>query len=145
MMRDLVVVLPGILGSTLAENGTPIWAPSAGAVLRAIGTFGRGIKKLELPRGIGDEHPSDGVEPVGLMPDLHVLPGVWTANIGYGALLRWLRSRFHLIEAPLDDPDRYANFLPVPYDWRLSNRYNGRRLKSIVEPALEEARSGSRS
>jgi pimeloyl-ACP methyl ester carboxylesterase len=25
----------------------------------------------------------------------------------------------------------------VAYDWRLSNRYNGKRLKSIVEPALD--------
>ncbi len=141
MMRDLVVVLPGILGSTLARNDKPVWAPSAGAVLRAIATVGLSIKKLQLPEGIGDENPNDGVQPVGLMPDLHVLPGVWTANIGYGALLNWLRSKFHLIEASLDDTDRLANFLPIPYDWRLSNRYNGRRLKSIVEPALEKWRS----
>ncbi len=140
-MCDLIVVLPGILGSTLAKDGKLIWAPSAGAVLCTIATLGQSIGAMELPDGIGDEHPDDGVQPVGLMPDLHVLPGLWTANIGYGALLNWLRSRFHLIEAPQDDPDRFANFLPVPYDWRLSNRYNARRLKSIVEPALEKWRS----
>jgi hypothetical protein len=140
-MRDLIVVLPGILGSTLAKDGELIWAPSAGAVLRAIGTLGKSIRAMELPQGIGDECLNDGVQPVNLMPDLHVLPGLWTASIGYGALLNWLRSRFHLIEAPQDDPDHFANFLPVPYDWRLSNRYNGRRLKSIVEPALEKWRS----
>lgn len=143
MMRDVVVVLPGIMGSTLAKNGKLVWSPSAGAVLRAIGTFGRSIKKLQLPEGIGDEHPNDGVEPAGLMPDLHVLPGIWSANIGYSALLDWLRSTFHLIEAPLDDPNCFGNFLPISYDWRLSNRYNGRRLKSIVEPALEKWRSQS--
>lgn len=140
-MRDLIVVLPGILGSTLAQDDQLIWAPSAGAVLRAIATLGQSLKELELPDGIGDEHPDDGVQPVGLMPDLHVLPGLWSANIGYDALLHWLRSRFHLIEAPQDDPDRFANLLPIPYDWRLSNRYNARRLKSLVEPALEKWRS----
>lgn len=140
-MHDLIVVLPGILGSTLAKGDDLIWAPSAGAVIRAITTLGRDIKAMELPQGIGDAHPGDGVRPVGLMPDLHVLPGLWSANIGYDALLDWLRSRFNLIEAPQDDPDRFANLLPIPYDWRLSNRYNGRRLKSIVEPALLKWRS----
>jgi pimeloyl-ACP methyl ester carboxylesterase len=140
-MQDLIVVLPGMLGSTLAKDDKLIWAPSAGAVLRAITTLGHDIRAMELPEGIGDEHPGDGMQPVGLMPDLHVLPGLWSANIGYDAMLNWLRSRFHLSEAPQDDTVRFANLLPIPYDWRLSNRYNGRRLKSIVEPALEKWRS----
>ena len=140
-MRDLIVVLPGIMGSTLEKDGKLVWAPSAGAVLGAITSFGRSLQALTLPDRIGDDHPDDGVRSVDLMPDLHILPGIWTANIGYEALLHWLRSKFDLIEAPLDDPDRSANLLPVAYDWRLSNRYNGRRLKSIVEPALEKWQS----
>jgi hypothetical protein len=38
--QDLVVVLPGILGSTLAKDGKLVWAPSAGSVLQAIGLLG---------------------------------------------------------------------------------------------------------
>jgi pimeloyl-ACP methyl ester carboxylesterase len=140
-MRDLIVVLPGIMGSTLARDDNLVWAPSAGAVVTAILTFGRSVRQLTLPDGIGDDHPGDGVEPVEVMPDLHVLPGVWSANIGYGVLLDWLRSTFHLIDAKPDDPERIPNLLAAPYDWRLSNRYNGRRLKRIVEPALERWRS----
>ncbi len=79
---DLVVVLPGILGSTLRQDGRLVWAPSAGSALRAIGTFGASVRRLELPAGIGDDHPEDGVDPAGLMPDLHVLPGIWTAVKG---------------------------------------------------------------
>ena len=56
-------------------------------------------------------------------------------------LLDWLRSNYHLIEASSKVPERVPNLLPVPYDWRLSNRYNGRRLKGIVEPALDRWRS----
>lgn len=140
-MHDLVVVLPGILGSTLQKAGKPIWEPSAGAVLRAIKTLGRSIDQLTLPDGIGDDHPGDGVTPVALMPDLHVVPGLWTAHIGYDVLLERLVSAFDLTYASLAFADRPGNLLPVPYDWRLSNRYNGRRLKSIVEPALERWRS----
>jgi hypothetical protein len=44
VIRDLVVVLPGIMGSTLAKDGKPIWAPSVGSVLRAIVTFGGSIR-----------------------------------------------------------------------------------------------------
>ena len=46
---DLVVVLPGILGSTLRQDGHLVWAPSAGSALRAITTFGASVKRLELP------------------------------------------------------------------------------------------------
>lgn len=45
------------------------------------------------------------------------------------------------MDAPPDLPERPANLVTMPYDWRLSNRYNGRRLKSIVEPALERWRA----
>jgi pimeloyl-ACP methyl ester carboxylesterase len=141
VIRDVVVVLPGIMGSTLSKNGKLVWAPSAGAVLKAISTFSRSIREMTLPQGIGDCHPGDGVEPVALMPDLHLLPGIWSVNIGYGALLDFLRKRFRLIKPSPVDPERIPNLLPVAYDWRLSNRYNGKRMKSIVEPALERWRA----
>jgi len=141
LIHDLVVVLPGILGSTLERNGELVWAPSAGAVLTAIRRLGGSIRELRLPKDVGDGHPGDNVKPIDLMPDLHVLPGIWSANIGYGQLLDWLRSQFHFIEPSSEDPSRIPNLLTVPYDWRLSNRYNGRRLKRIVEPALERWRS----
>jgi pimeloyl-ACP methyl ester carboxylesterase len=140
MPTDPVVVLPGILGSTLSRDGHLVWAPSAGSALRAIGTFGGSIKRLQLPEGIGDDHPWDGVEPVALMPDLHVLPRVWTPVKGYDRLLARLRSLGY--REPADDPGAPpGNLLPVPYDWRLSCRYNGQRLGSIIEPALERWRA----
>ncbi len=137
---DVVVVLPGILGSTLRKDGHPTWEPSAGAALRAIATFGKSVQRLRLPAGIGDEHPGDGVEPGGLMPDLHVLPGIWTPVKGYDRLLARLRSLGYREPgtAPGAPP---GNLLPVAYDWRLSCRYNGRRLVAVVGPALERWRA----
>lgn len=134
---DLVVVLPGIMGSTLRRaDGHLVWAPSAGAALRAIFTLAGSIKQLTLDPDIGDQAPEDGVEPVALMPDLHVLPGIWTPIKGYTRLLDKLTNLGYRTG---------ANLLPVPYDWRLSNRYNGRRLASIVEPALERWRNHSKA
>jgi pimeloyl-ACP methyl ester carboxylesterase len=134
---DLVVVLPGILGSTLRRDGRLVWAPSAGSALRAIATFGASLRRLELPAGIGDQHPGDGVEPAALMPDLHVLPGIWTAVKGYDTLLARLRRLGYREPGPGAPP---GNLLPVPYDWRLSCRYNAQRLAAIIEPALQRWR-----
>jgi pimeloyl-ACP methyl ester carboxylesterase len=140
-VRDLVVVLPGILGSTLARDGQEAWAPSAGVVWQAIRSFGASIQSLTLPADLGDDHPGDGVEPLALMPDLHLLPGLWSANIGYSRLLDWLTQRFTLVPPDPKDPAKPANLLPFAYDWRLSNRYNARRLRAVVEPALERWRA----
>lgn len=141
VINDVVVVLPGIMGSTLSKSGELVWAPSRSSVITAISTFGRSIKEMRLPQGIGDNHPDDGVEPVALMPDLHILPGIWNPQIGYDELLKSLHNRFHFIERSAEKPHLIPNLLPVAYDWRLSNRFNGRRLKSIVEPALERWRA----
>lgn len=137
----MVVVLPGILGSTLARDDQEAWAPSAGVVWQAIRSFGASIQSLTLPADLGDDHPGDGVEPLALMPDLHILPGLWSANIGYSRLLDWLTQRFTLVPPDPKDPAKPANLLPFAYDWRLSNRYNARRLRAVVEPALERWRA----
>ncbi|WP_328871154.1 hypothetical protein OHT76_14065 [Streptomyces sp. NBC_00287] len=133
MTTDLVVVLPGITGSTLRTEEGLVWSPTPGAVLKAIKSFGRSINNLRLPEGIGDDHPGDGVEPVALMTTLHLIPGIWTPVKGYDKLLARLRT--------LGYTEAAGNLLPVPYDWRLSNRYNARRLATIVEPALDRRRA----
>jgi pimeloyl-ACP methyl ester carboxylesterase len=138
---DLVVVLPGILGSTLLDaHGKEIWAPSARAVLRAVRTFGDSIRKYRLPEDLGDDHPGDGIVPGRLMPDLHALPGIWTPVKGYDPLLARL-ERMGYRQASREQDAPPGNLLPVAYDWRLSNRYSGKRLASIVEPALERWRA----
>jgi pimeloyl-ACP methyl ester carboxylesterase len=133
---DVVIVLPGIMGSQLRRNGQLVWGPSAGAALRAITTFGRSLQHLQLPPGIGDDDPVDGVQPAGLMPDLHVLPGIWTPVKGYDRLLGKLRSLGYrdVTTSPGAPP---GNLLPLAYDWRLSCRRNGQHIASTIEQALD--------
>ncbi len=128
-MSDLVVVLPGILGSTLRDEDGMVWEVSGKAALRAVLSLGRSLRRLKLPEGIGDEHPRDGVEPVGLMTDLHVVPGIWTPLKGYDQVIRRLNSLGHTVEK--------GNLLLFAYDWRLSNRYNGALLARRVDEALD--------
>ncbi len=139
--RDLVVVLPGIMGSTLVKDGREVWAPSAGSVVRAIASFGASVRKLTLPGDIGDDDPCDGVCARRLMPDLHLVPGLWSVNLGYDILMGRLRAMSRTAEVPTTERGEPVNLLAVPYDWRLSNRLNARRLKRRVEVALERLRS----
>jgi pimeloyl-ACP methyl ester carboxylesterase len=139
---NIVVVLPGIMGSTLGVSlgGAPaaanlIWAPTAGALQRAV-TGTHGIRAFTLPDDLGDQGAPDGVEPVSVMHDVHGIPGLWTLIKGYDPLLALLERLGYRYARD----GRPGNLLPVPYDWRLSNRYNGQRLATIVESALERWR-----
>lgn len=135
-VTDLVVVLPGIMGSVLTKDGHEVWNHTlAVAGRQALGGLG-GVRALALPNDVGDADPADGVEAVGLIKGLHILPGV-SAIDGYGTLLTFLERRLGISE-------RIGNLLPFPYDWRLSVRLNARRLAARVEPALAawRARTG---
>lgn len=143
-VRDVVIVVPGIMGSELHDaQHRAVWSVSAGALVRAIRTFGASVRDLELEPGIGDNAPdgSRRVIATRLIEGLHVIPGIWSPVTGYDRLLRFLRSdRFRLIP---DDPgasDRVPNLICFPYDWRLSSRYNGRLLAEVASRALDRWR-----
>ncbi|MGH9269795.1 MAG: lipase/acyltransferase domain-containing protein, partial [Ilumatobacteraceae bacterium] len=117
---DVVVLLPGILGSVLERDGKEVWALSRGAAFRGLITLGRSIKDLQL----GDDDPDvddlgDGVRATRLMPDVHLIPGFWKID-GYGRIKRWLFDRF--------DFEDGVNWFDFPYDWRRDNRVAARRL-----------------
>ncbi|WP_406380979.1 hypothetical protein [Streptomyces sp. NBC_01618] len=143
---DLVVVVPGILGSRLADaDGHEVWGLSGKALLRGIRTFGKSVKGLTLRPDLGNEHPCDGVRPIGLMRDLHSLPGVYMPIDGYNTLLDWLERSFTLRRRlPGDEADAPVNLIDFAYDWRLSCRYNADRLAERVDEELGRWR-GSRA
>ncbi len=143
VVRDVVIVVPGIMGSELVDaSGHTVWSVSPGALVRAIRTLGKSLRRLQLPAGIGDDAPCDGIRATALIKSLHVVPGLWTPITGYDGLLNFLRSaRFHLVEAEPGDKERIPNLIHFPYDWRLSNRYNGRLLAQVAGEALERWRT----
>jgi hypothetical protein len=136
-IEDVVVVVPGILGTELYREGKPVWALSAGGLWGALKTFGGSVKQLTLPADIGDDDPGDGVEPRGLMPDLHGIPGIGPHSGGYSDLTRWLGGNLGLHVGGDDEP---GNLVEFGYDWRLSNRYNSARLGEVAKDALKRWR-----
>ena len=99
-LQDVVVVLPGIMGSALAdESGHEVWGTSLGTLAKGVLTGARAIKRLQLPPGIGDAAAPDGVVATHLLDDIHVIPGIWTVTIGYDRQMQWFRDTFDVVEA----------------------------------------------
>jgi pimeloyl-ACP methyl ester carboxylesterase len=136
-MNDVVVVLPGIMGSTLHKDGKPVWEPSTGGVIGNLRDRFKGLKSLKLPEAIGDDHPGDGVTAEALMPDIRLPLGLWTFDVGYTRLVAFLTETFELNPDPSKGP---VNLLLHPYDWRLSNRYSGEQLRAASEAMLDQWR-----
>lgn len=116
-VTDVVVLLPGITGSVLQKDGKDVWAVSPGAALRALVSFGRTITELALH---DDSNLDDGVTAPRVMPDVHLIPGLWKID-GYGKVSRYIRETFDV------RPGR--NYFEFPYDWRRDNRVAARQLK----------------
>jgi len=76
-MPDVIVLLPGILGSVLQKDGRDVWAASAGGVLAGLLSRGQSIRELTLFEDNLDEDLGDGVTADRLMPDVHILPRLW--------------------------------------------------------------------
>lgn len=132
-MNDLVVVLPGIMGSALYKNGKPAWDPALDGVVNALKTLGRSITSLTVPEGLGDNTPDDGVEATHLVNDVHVIPGLWTPIRGYTRLLATLAANGYT--------EQTGNLLPVAYDWRTSIPCIVNTQTPRIDTALEQWRA----
>jgi pimeloyl-ACP methyl ester carboxylesterase len=135
---DIVVLLPGILGSVLQVDGRDVWAPSKGALLRGILSLGRSVRDLELRADddIDKDDLGDGVTAPRLMPDIHLVPAFWKID-GYTKIREVLAKRFELTPG--------KNWFDFPYDWRRDNRVAARQLAERAPAWLDawKAESGN--
>ncbi|WP_257452640.1 CHAT domain-containing protein [Archangium lipolyticum] len=137
VIKDVVVLLPGLLGSVLERGGKEIWGLSGGAFLRALVSRGGSVESLELKSDSGGEFADDGVRATKLIPDVQLLPGFWKID-GYTQVARTLESRLNLIPG--------ANFFTFPYDWRRDIRITAKRLAHEAQGWLyqwRKSRGGS--
>lgn len=119
-MEDVIVLIPGITGSTLSKNGRDIWALSATGILGAVRSLGGSIDTLKLAQDPSDvDDLGDGVSADRLFDDVHLIPGFWKID-GYGKIRERIKREFE-VEAGI-------NFFEFPYDWRRDNRVAARRL-----------------
>lgn len=132
---DLIVVLPGIGGSTLHRGQVPVWKPpmALGGPLRR---SGRALEALAgEPSRLDDPDHDDGIVASGLIGLPVAIPGLAKLN-QYRRLRRALRGRFDLVpgESAVDGPP--ANYFEFAYDWRRDNRVSALRLKALLDREL---------
>lgn len=110
-ITDVVVLVPGIMGSVLARDGRTVW----GLELSAFSDLLR-QGNLDLAHLRTDV---SGVQATSLFDSVSIIPGFWKID-GYTALREALVSRLQLRPG--------INYFEFAYDWRLDNRIAARRL-----------------
>ena len=138
-LKDLVVILPGILGSVLQKDGKDLWAVSGQAVGQIFTNSEQTFQNLKL----GQDNPEaeslgDGVRATALIQDTHLIPGLWKID-GYTKTASLITDNFDVTPGDIynDPDDKAANFYQFPYDWRRDNRANARILKKLIDKRLK--------
>ncbi|MFF0110617.1 esterase/lipase family protein [Streptomyces hirsutus] len=123
MKHDLVVFVPGFLGTRLCRDGRDVWA-RCGEQL--IGSAAAALTEVALPPGLGDAPPKGPfrLDADALLQVPDSVPGLLSC-MGYPDIRTALGD-------PLD-----AQFVPFGYDWRLSHRLVARQLKTRVARELD--------
>ena len=123
-MKDMVIILPGILGSVLQKDGKDLWAVSGQAIWQVLTSLNQTIHNLKL----GQDDPiaeslGDGIRATSLIQDTHLIPGFWKID-GYTQTSRLISDNFNVTPGNIynDPDDKAANFYQFPYDWRRDNR-----------------------
>jgi len=85
-MPDIIVLIPGILGSVLEKDGKTIWGPNWSAIKGVIPVWGQSLDRMTIVDDDPEHHVRGGVLVVAdLLHDLaHVLP--------------FFGSRFYIVE-----------------------------------------------
>ncbi len=133
-MNDVIVVLPGIMGSVLKKGDDVIWGFTPGSIAQALWTRGGAIAQGLMLHDDDEESETlgDGIHASELLPDLHLMPGFWKID-GYSRLCDMIESRF--------DVTYGENYFHFPYDWRRSNRAAARRLAHLADGWLRRWRA----
>ncbi|WP_151526203.1 lipase family alpha/beta hydrolase [Serinicoccus kebangsaanensis] len=147
-MRDLVITLPGIMGSCLRRDAESLWDPGPGLVTKLL-RHRRWVAGLALDP---DDDPTLALAPDGVVPTTPIrshtiVPGLVELD-GYTELDGAVRRAFpELIEGDplrpgqrLDgrDPQQAGvpDYYQFAYDWRRDVRSAALRLHDLVEVAL---------
>ena len=144
-MKDIVVILPGLMGSVLEKNGEVLWNTSRKTIFQVVTSLGARLKDLKLqtddPYG-GDI--GDGIKPTGLIEDTHLIPGFCKID-GYNKTSKLITNNFQVIEGDIynDPEEKAANFYHFPYDWRRDNRANAHILKRLLDKRLYQWRNSA--
>ena len=137
--KDMIVILPGILGSVLQKDGKDLWAVSKQSIWKALTNHKQALEDLTL-YGDNAEGTSldDGIQATRIMSDSQLIPGLVKVD-GYSKTNRFIVDNFQVALGDFynDPADKAANFYHFPYDWRRDCRANARILKALIDKRLK--------
>ena len=144
-MKDMVIILPGILGSVLQKDGKDLWGISGQSFWNLATRAKETIKSLEL--GFDDptlDDLGDGIRATRLIEDVSIIPGLVKID-GYTQTTRMITDNFQVTIGDIynDPEEKAANLYHFPYDWRRDNRVHARTLKSLIDKRLKCWREAS--
>lgn len=142
-MKDIVVLVPGIMGSELQnQNKENVWSFPSGTLSRELSNIiskvvsRKPLEHLLLQELIleGDNDPEkpildDGIKATGLIQDHFKVPGFSQLYHGYSDIRKKLTSRPFNLELE-------KNYFEFPYDWRRDIRSAAYRLKDFINEKL---------
>ena len=138
-MKDIIIILPGILGSVLQKDGKDLWNVSGQAIFQVLTNLGKVVHDLKLSEDDPEaESLDDGIRATSLIQDTHLIPGLWKID-GYTQTAHLITDNFNVTPGDIynDPEDKAANFYQFPYDWRRDNRANARILKKLIDKRLK--------
>jgi len=138
-MKDIIIILPGILGSVLQKDGKDLWNVSGQAIFQVLTNLGKVVHDLKLSQDDPEaESLGDGIRATSLIQDTHLIPGLWKID-GYTQTARLITDNFNVTLGDIynDPDDKAANFYQFPYDWRRDNRANAHILKKLIDKRLK--------
>ena len=115
-LKDLIVILPGILGSVLQKDGKNLWAVSGQAVWQVFTNSEQTFQNLKFGQDDPEaESLGEGVRATALMQDSHLIPGFWKID-GYTKTARLITDNFDVTPGDIynDPDDKAANFYQFP-------------------------------
>ncbi len=131
---DVLVLLPGLMGSVLERDGRVLWGTSKRHILRVLWRRGAPIKELLLQRDSPEDEPVDDIVATRLIDDVQIIPGWWKID-GYSGIRAALQKRLTVTPG--------KNYFEFPYDWRRDIRSTSKRLRRLALRWLEDWRESS--
>lgn len=143
-IKDLVILLPGIMGSVLQKNNRDVWAISGQALWDALLSRGFSVEQLLLKNdNVEQDLLDDGIYASRLISDVHIIPGLVKID-GYTAISKMVTKNFEVIQGQPNNPAP-ANFFEFPYDWRRDCRVAAKKLKKLIDYRLPQWREYTRN
>jgi Lecithin:cholesterol acyltransferase len=139
-MRDIVILIPGILGSALKKDGRDLYPPLRSRDAAWDLLTNKSMHSLKLDGD--DDYRIDDLDD-GIIADRLVHDDILIAGLNFRILRKYtytqisdyLVDELNLEKGSIDSP-KPANYFEFPYDWRRDNRASALRLQNCIDKKL---------